>query len=101
MSDNKQKKTDIEELTDGTVTLTDEETGKDFEFNIVAKATIDGSHYYALLEKGSKDEEYVLLKVENLLDNDVIFSTIDDDDEYDKVEDYFNDLLFGDADYDN
>ncbi len=82
------------------VTLTDEESGEEKDFEVVATAELDGKIYYALIPCDEDGEEYVILAAEED-GEDVILSTIDDDDEFEKVEDYFNDLLFSDVDYDN
>ncbi len=81
------------------MTLTDEATGEEKEFELYARATLDGNDYFALVEVGEKADEYLILRGDRVGD-DIMFETIDDDDEFEKVEDYFNDLLFGDVDYD-
>ena len=83
----------------GVVILTDEETGKDCEFQFVANAEIDGSIYYALMPTDEKSEDWVILRA-SIDGDDVVFESIEDDDEFEKVEDYFNDLLFSEVDYD-
>ena len=83
----------------GIITLTDEETGEDIDFEVCASANIDGNTYYALVPAGEEGDEYVILKATPDGD-DILFETVDDDDEFDKVEEYFNDLLFSEVDYD-
>lgn len=90
---------EVEELGDIIYTLTDEETGEDIDFQLIAKATIDDVLYFALLPVEDESEEYYILRVSED-GEDVIFDTIEDDDEFEKVEEYFNDLLFGEVDYD-
>ena len=88
-----------EELDENIITLTDEDTGEEQDFEIWAQATIDEQLYYALVPVEDDGNEYVILKA--TIDGDeIIFETIDDDDEFEKVEDYFNDLLFSEVDYD-
>ena len=88
-----------EELEVNVITLTDDETGEEQDFEIWAQATIDEQLYYALVPVEDDGNEYVILKA--TIDGDeIIFETIDDDDEFEKVEDYFNDLLFSEVDYD-
>ena len=83
-----------------TVTLTDEETGEEKDFELLARAELDGKLYFALVPADDEDaEEYVILSVEEDGD-DLVLSSIEDDDEFDKVEDYFNDLFFSEVDYD-
>jgi uncharacterized protein YrzB (UPF0473 family) len=82
-------------------TLTDEETGEEIDFELIARATIDDQLYFALTPAADEEaEEYVILKVTEDGD-DLILETIEDDDEFEKAEDYFNDLLFNEIDYDN
>ncbi len=90
---------EVEELDDIIYTLTDEETGEEIDFQLIARATIDDVLYFALLPLNEENEEYYILRVSEE-GEDVIFDTIEDDDEFEKVEEYFNDLLFGEVDYD-
>ena len=81
-------------------TLTDEESGESQDFELLASATIDDKLYYALVPAGDDEaEEYIILNVTEDGD-DLVLSSVDDDDEFEKVEDYFNDLLFSEVDYD-
>ena len=96
----KNQNEEIEDLGDIIYTLTDEETGKEEEFQLIARATIDEVRYFALVPANDPEcDEYYILSVREDGD-DVILESIDDDDEFEKVEEYFNDLLFGEADYD-
>ena len=61
---------------------------------------LDFCKYYALIDTDEEVDEYIILRVSKD-GEDLVFQTVDDDDEFDKVEDYFNDLLFGVEDYDN
>ena len=101
MSEN-EKNINTEEIDEAPVfTLTDEETGEDQDFELLASATIDDKLYYALVPAGDDEaEEYIILNVTEDGD-DLVLSSIDDDDEFEKVEDYFNDLFFSEVDYDN
>ena len=96
MSD-KEKKS-IEEEESSEFILTDEETGEDIRFTVRARAHIEGKLYYALSPMDEDDDIIVFSATED--GDDILFETIDDDDEYDTVEDYFNDLLFNEFDYD-
>ena len=95
MTDNKKNK---DEAVDNTVTLVDEATGEEIVLTLVARYDKENTSYFAFCTD-EKEAEYVLLKREGDSD-DALFETIDDDDEYDEIEDYFNDLLFGEVDYD-
>lgn len=95
-----EKNTELEEeLDENIITLTDEETGEEQDFEIYARATIDEKIYFALVPVDDDGEEYVILSA-TVDGDDLIFETIEDDDEFEKVEDYFNDLLFSEVDYD-
>ena len=88
---------DLEEV--DIITLTDEETGEEKDFALIARAELDGQLYFALVPADEESDEYVILKVFEDGD-DIILESIDDDDEFEKAEDYFNDLLFNEIDYD-
>ena len=82
-------------------TLTDEETGEELDFELLASATIDDKLYYALVPAGDDEaEEYIILNVTED-GEDLVLASVDDDEEFEKVEDYFNDLFFNEVDYDN
>ena len=85
-----------EELEDGMVpvfTLTDDE-GNEQDFELLAEAEIDGKLYYALAPLN------VILSVTEEGD-ELFLETIENDDEFEKAEDYFNDLFMSEIDYDN
>ena len=91
---------ETDDLGDIVYTLTDEETGEEVDFQLIARATIDDVLYFALVPADDEEcEEYVILRVTEDGD-DLILESIDDDDEFEKAEDYFNDLLFSEVDYD-
>ena len=90
----------IEEEEVPVVTLTDEETGEEIDFEVLAETTIDDRRFVALIPTDEEANEYVILEVKEDGDN-ILFETVDDDNVADKVEDYFNDLFFSEMDYDN
>ena len=91
---------EIEELEDIIYTLTDEETGEEIDFQLIARAPLDDTLYFALVPANDPEcEEYYILSVRED-GEDVLLESIEDDDEFEKVEEYFNDLLFGEVDYD-
>ena len=99
-----EKNPELEEALDealevNVITLTDDETGEEQDFEIWARATVDEQLYYALVPVEDEGDEYVILKATEQ-DDEVFFETIDDDEEFYKVEEYFNDLLFSEVDYD-
>ena len=86
---------------DNIITLTDEDTGEEVDFELIDQATVDGILYFALVPANDPEcEEYYILRVTED-GEDVLLESIDDDDEFEKVEDFFNDRLFGEVDYDN
>lgn len=97
MEDNKNINVENEEP--WIVTLTDEETGEEQDFEVLATAEIDGKSYMALEMVDNDTDEYVILETTED-GEDIILETIEDDDVFEKVEDYFNDLLFNEVDYD-
>ena len=80
-------------------TLTDEETGEEIEFEFLEEAVINGKRYFALAELDEETDEYVIFSVTGE-GEDLVFSTIENDEEFEVCEDYFNDVLFGEIDYD-
>ncbi len=79
-------------------TLTDEE-GNESEFELIASHEADGVTYLALMPtEDNENGEYVILRLEPDPENegDEILVTIDDDEEFDKIADIFDDMLFED-----
>lgn len=90
-----------EEIEDMIYTLTDEETGEDIDLEVLASVEIEGTVYVAFVPAGIDEaEEFVILR-QNEDGEDITFETIDDDDEFDRIADLFNDVLFNEIDYDN
>ena len=80
-------------------TLTDEE-GNENEFELLGSTEMDGVTYLALEPVAENpDGEYVILKMQKDGDEDILV-TIDDDDEFEKIADFFEDELFNEFDYD-
>lgn len=83
-------------------TLTDEE-GNENDFTLLDSVEMKGNTYFALIPSDLDEEseylEYVILKraVEN---GDEVLVSIDDDEEYDDVADYFDDLFAEEIDCD-
>ena len=101
MNDN--KKNEIEEESN-IITLTDED-GKEIDFEVIGDAEIDGTVYYAMAPVGAATSnegiiEYVLLKLTEDEDGEEVFVTVDDEDEFDKVADFFDDMFDSEEDYD-
>ena len=95
---------DEKELQSEIYTLTDEE-GNELQFEVIASAEVNGTVYYAMIPVDDQPEaedvyEYVVLKEETDEEGEKILVTIDDDDEFDNIADYFDDMLSDEADYD-
>ena len=80
-------------------TLTDED-GKESEFELIGTTELDGNTYMAMAPVEEGSDEYVILKVVKDENGEEMLETIDDDDEFDKVADIFDDMLLGETDYD-
>ena len=85
-------------------TLTDEE-GNELEFELIGSGEVDGVMYYAMIPaEEAEDEdrdtfEYVILKSEVDENGDESLFTIDDDEEFDRIADFFDDM-FSTVDFD-
>jgi uncharacterized protein YrzB (UPF0473 family) len=79
--------------------LTDEE-GNENKFELQGSIEIDGITYVALIPIDEAEDEFVILKQSIDADGEEVFVTIDDDDEYDRIGDIFQDELFSNIDYD-
>ena len=79
--------------------LTDAETDEAAEYEVVGVAEIEGRGYAAIVPYGEEVEEYVILRVESD-EEGVIFSAIEDDDEWETAAVYFDNRIFGTVDHD-
>ena len=85
-------------------TLTDEE-GNEIEFELIGSGEVDGNIYYAMIPaEEAQDEnrdtfEYVILKSVMDENGDESLFSIDDDEEFDRVADFFDDM-FSTVDFD-
>ena len=84
-------------------TLTDED-GNESEYELIATCEMNGNTYYALIPAEADTEgdilEYVILKLEKQENGEEFLVSVDDDDEFDDVADYFDDYLAEEIDYD-
>ncbi len=91
-------------------TLVDEE-GTETEFELIGKTEIKGVTYYAMIpaedsvqpEDAQPDDEfceYVILRGDTDENGEEMLVTIDDDDEFDDVADYFDNLFSDEINYD-
>ncbi|MGI6166667.1 MAG: DUF1292 domain-containing protein [Eubacteriales bacterium] len=93
------------EFGDEYYTLTDEE-GNEYNFELIGRCELDGNVYYALIPiddvKGNDEyAEYTILKEIIGEDGEPEWVTIEDNDEFDDVADYFDDLFSREMDFDN
>ena len=100
MSENEKLNKEEEEY--DVYTLTDED-GNESEFTLIGSVEMKGNTYYALvpadLDEESEYLEYVILK-KAVEDGEEVLISVDDDDEYDDVADYFDDLFADEIDLD-
>ena len=84
-------------------TLTDEE-GNESQFALVGEMELDGQQYLALIpedaEEDDEEETYVILKVTVDENGEEILVTIDDDEEFYRVADAFEDRFLNEYDLD-
>ena len=83
-------------------TLTDE-NGNESEYELIGTCEMNGNKYFALIPADTAEDaeylEYVILK--NVMeDGEEMLVSVDDDDEYDDVADYFDDLFANELDID-
>ncbi|MBR2634287.1 MAG: DUF1292 domain-containing protein [Clostridia bacterium] len=88
----------IDDLEPDRVTLTDEE-GVEREFDIIGTLEMDGNSYFALVAVDGDEDEYIVLKAVEENGEEVLI-TIDDDDEFDKVADAFDNEMMEEFDLD-
>ena len=83
-----------EELDSEIYTLTDED-GNDAEFELLAELEDNGITYLAMapLDATADEDEYVVLKVEIDENGEETVVSVDDDDEFERVADMFDDLF--------
>ena len=93
-----EKELEMEELEPDRVTLTDEE-GVEREFDIISTLELDGNEYFALVAVEGDEDEYIILKVVEE-DGEEVLITIDDDDEFDRVADAFDNEMMDEIDLD-
>ena len=89
-----------EEAFEDIITLTDLESGEEENFILLGEVEMDGSEYMALEPEENPNGEFVILKKVVDEEGNVDLVDIEDDEEFDKVADFFEDELFGEADYD-
>ena len=83
-----------EEFDSEIYTLTDED-GNDAEFELLAQLEDNGITYLAMapLDETADEDEYVVLKVEVDENGEESVVSVDDDDEFERIADMFDDLF--------
>lgn len=92
------------EFGDELYTLTDED-GNEYTFEMIGRCEFNGSVYYAFTPADTTDgegefSEYTILKEAVNEAGETEWISIDDDDEFDDVADFFDDLFSQEIDYD-
>lgn len=91
----------IDEIHEGDIyTLTDDEDGSSAEYEVLGTYTEKDREYVALIPCTDDAEEYIILRRDIDENGEDTFVTVDDDEEFDRVADYFDDELFNEVDYD-
>ena len=80
-------------------TLTDEE-GNESDFEFIGRIELGENTYVALVPVDGDEEEYVILKAAKDENGEEYLSTIEDDEEFDKAADAFEDEFMSEIDYD-
>ena len=98
-----EEKIDVNGLDEDLVVLT---TDDGVEHNFYHVATVDyKNEWYVFFQPAEEipdidEDEVVIFRLEEDENGEEILSTIDDDDEYDRVADAFDDEVFSEIDYD-
>jgi uncharacterized protein YrzB (UPF0473 family) len=93
-----EKELEMNDLEPDRVTLTDEE-GVERDFDIIGTLQMDGNDYFALVAVDGAEDEYIVLKAIEENGEEVLI-TIDDDDEFDRVADAFDNEMMEEIDLD-
>ena len=80
-----------------------DEDGSEITLELIGECELDDNKYFAMIPVGSDDDgeisEYTILKLA-IEDGEEVYVSIDDDEEFDKVADYFDDYFSQEIDYD-
>ena len=84
-------------------TLTDD-NGVESDFELIGTVEVEGVTYYALIpyteDEDAEVDEYIVLRGEKDENGEDTLVTVDDDDEFDDIADYFDDMFSEEIDYD-
>ncbi len=100
MNENKNQNDILEE--EGEKILLTDENGVESEFELIGSAELKGNQYFACVPANSKDSEYLEYVILKLVieDGEEVLVSVDDDDEFEDVADYFDDALADEIDLD-
>ncbi len=71
-----------------TITMKDDETGENVEFTVIDSIEVDGTNYFLVIESENiedEDAEALLLKEVLDKDNEIIYSIVEEDVEFESV----------------
>jgi len=82
-----------------------EKAANEIEFELIGTVDVEGVTYHAMIPADQQGEEqgfyeYVILKTEEDEDGEEMLVTIDDDAEFDKIADIFDDMFSEEIDLD-
>ena len=93
--------TENEEMEEVEIYTLIDENGEECQFECVAKYEEGDDMYFAMLPLDEEDaDEYVILKLDVDENGEDALISVDDDAEFDKISDIFDDILFNEVDYD-
>lgn len=75
------------------ITMTDEETGEEIEFVVIDRKNYKGLEYILVIESKNIDDdeaEAAILKVVGESEEEITYSVIDDDDEFEVIAELFD-----------
>lgn len=78
---------------DSILTLTDED-GAEHEFQVLDVIELESKMYAILQPVGSEEDEAIILRVEQDPEGNEVLMSIEDDDEWDRVAEAYDTLLF-------
>lgn len=82
---------------DNIIVLTDEDGGE-HEFEVLEVLEVEQQSYAILQPTDTKDDEAIILRIEQDENGNEVLVNIEDDDEWDKVAEMYDTLLFEDLD---
>lgn len=83
---------------DNVIVLTDE-NGQETSFEFITDLEVDGNVYYVLYPVDSEEEDAVVFKVEVDEEGQEVLSVIEDDEEFEKVAEAYQEWLDSDEDF--